>query len=282
MSSIPVRTIEIDLKDATPTEITTEMLRSQLHNVGLTCDLTSDEKLEKFTLEVRDELKKGNIKAYSILERKTPITITSSHHDYVLAMKCGLARTSIHDEWSDSITANYVPSDTGGGYQVELSTVINNKHFTVLQARKFPTFVGLRGEPIKSTKKKSTPDAVKTLFLDSAGAAAEVLVASGGIDREALEAAMSNAIGPEREKEEDYLNIDDRVILLIKGYDPVTKSCEAIGAINIAWDLKIKQYKEKKTEYKDCSTTVVARTVLYSCIQNLFDDYVYVGDHIND
>ena len=50
--AIPRKGVKIDLKEATPTVFTPELLQQVLHNVGLDCSNTSLKNLEKFINEV--------------------------------------------------------------------------------------------------------------------------------------------------------------------------------------------------------------------------------------
>ncbi|MDH4472682.1 MAG: hypothetical protein QE487_08720 [Fluviicola sp.] len=268
--------IKINLKGMIPTPLTPELLQAQLYTLGLNCDHTSTENLAKYTEEVKRELLDGNIQVYSIKMRKEGIAVSSIEDDHMLVGE-NYHENSITDAFVEAAVGNWMPVDsTGTGYDRKLQTIINAKHFAELNARKFPIFGGIQGVPRKTERKLATVEAVKGMFKETAYAAASVLV--DGLNKDALEATMSNAIAPPdvMPTKVDYVNNHDRVLLLVKNYDPVKRESDAIGAMNISWQLFISHVTDKKEVEHRTTTDVVARVVLYDSVEDLEEDYNYI------
>lgn len=269
--------IKIDLQRAIPTELTPELLEEQLNQLGLDCEHTKPEVLEHYIEQVKAELAEGDIQVYSIKRRKKNTTKSHSFKAYQSANPRATLKQYLAGEWVEEAEGNWKPVEAGTGYDIELQTIINEKWFKLLSEREIPTFRGVQGEPQTNTENKSTPDAVKQMFAQTASAAASTVV--GGLDKDAVEAAMSNAIAPEEAFAEDvnYENLDDRTLLLVHNYDPVKREADAIGVMNISWDVFIKNYKEKKKERQhETKITTIGRSVLYEKVEDIERDYNYI------
>jgi len=282
---IPMKGVKIDLSNATPTELTPKLLQEQLARIGLTCAATDQKRLAIYTEEVKAQLLDGKMQVYSIKMRRNGVNVSSVHDDYALAnLHSGPANSQrdlgacIAGGFIDAAVGNWEPRETTGGYDRLLQTVINAKHFAELKARVVPIFGGVQGQPIVNNERLASADAVKAMFSKTATAAATVVMADGGLNKDAMEATMSNAIAPPNQlpENQDYTNVDDRVLLLVKNYRPEAREADAIGVMNISWDLFISKYTEKKEKDHKTETTVVSRVVLYDDVQNLQDDYNYI------
>ncbi|MFT6271069.1 MAG: hypothetical protein ACJAVV_003909 [Alphaproteobacteria bacterium] len=277
-NDIPQRRFDIDLTSMQPTEITPDLLRPQLESIGLTCEETSTANLEVYIQEVREQLAAEGLEAYGIFQRQGGIKVSSAHDDYRIANLCAVSGKTLDSEFELSANGAWTPDSTAQGYDVELFTVINEKHFSELEARKFPTFTGARGVPVIDHTTESGADAIKGLFLKVAISASSALPEDGGLDRDTTTAALSNAIGVEGPTQVDYTKLEDRVILLVKDYDPRSKNAAGVGALNVHWNMVITDVGDKKNKKHKSVVTSQARVALYSSIDNLMADYTYLKE----
>jgi hypothetical protein len=101
------------------------------------------------------------------------------------------------------------------------------------------------------------------MFVNVATTASATLIK--GLDKDAIEAVLANAIAPLAQDTTDYDKSDSRVIFLVDNYNPNTSEADAIGVLTIEWHLVIKDYKVKKqAPTHDTTITIKSRSVLYS------------------
>jgi hypothetical protein len=255
---IPRKKIAISLKQATPTALTVAKLKEQLTDVGLTCKDADTDKLAGYITDVKEQLPVGKIQAYSICQPNTSAQPAANAFGLV-----SLEATSS--------TGNWEPDDTGIGYGPKLEYIQYGTHFDWLK-RNRPSFMGVE-ENDQYHDKYDTVDAVKQLFVKVGSVASATLVK--GIDKDAIEAVLSNAIAPlSNPNVFNYDRHESRVIFLVENYNPQTQEADAVGVLTIEWHLKIRDYQEKKKNPQhETWLSVRSRSVLYSSLEDMNADY---------
>lgn len=259
---IPQKTIPIDLDPATPTALTPEELKKQLHNIGLNCEHTDPAFLKEYIKEVLAGIPSGAVETYSILKpaAKTEKPLEGMLGDFV-----------------ESSVGNWMPNSTALGYAANLEYLIFQEHFDWLHANR-PSFTGTTdSENFK--RRYDSVASIKSAFANLATTASSALVK--GLDKGSIESVFSNAISPlDDSQARDYDKKDSRVIFLVDGYDPNTKQADAIGVLGVDWHLVIKDYKHKKQAIKhDTTLDVTARAVLYSSLATMEADLAAAQAH---
>ena len=268
---IPTKKVQLGLTKSTPSKLTTEVLKTQLNNIGLTCKHTSEENLKVYKDEVLSKVKDGKINSFSILkpkENKEGVSFTGEYGNRN-ALYLGLEESSIGD-WE--------PDSTGLGYSRELHYIQFPTHFDYLKEQR-SEFAGVGPKTYNYTGKYDTVDAIMSLFEKVATDASANVV--NGLDKSTLESVLSNAIAPLKDQSiNDYDHNDSRVIYLVENYDEETQLADGVGVLTIDWHLKIKDYKKKKENLKhDTNLDITVRSVLYDDIQALYSDYYFVKSH---
>jgi len=93
--------------------------------------------------------------------------------------------------------------------------------------------------------RKDSVAAIEELFVNSAITVSSTVVS--GVEKDALSSIFANVIKPiEDQNISDYTNNDDRLLYLLKNYDPSSENVDGIGATTVEWKLVIKDYKKKK------------------------------------
>lgn len=162
---------------------------------------------------------------------------------------------------------------TLGQFTSKLQVIQNKENYNYLKekAKDFP-YVEVPSDT--KTNTVSTVDAIKDMFTQAALACTAATV--HGIDQTTLEAVFSNAMNAVNESvfAEDYDAPNNRVISLLLNYDPTTSECDGIGIVTCEWRLRIRNYKEKKTEPKhETILDIEARSVLYTDVETLDKHY---------
>ncbi len=251
---ITITGVDIELNKKTPDVMTPDVLRQELEAIGLACDQINDASLTQYIDRVREGLPQGKWQTYWITRANNPLgEITEQGH------------------WE--------PGGAGsvGQYQTELSVVVEENNFNTLAAADLePPFCGISVEPVTTTESTPTEDAVMDLFVEIATNASAALIE--GLDREDMEAILTNVIQAQDINLKDYSYTDSRVIYLVEDYDPNTHQCKAIGAEVIEWSIYVKDYKEKDKDNPNVQSTmtVSCRAVEYADISLLYRDYYYI------
>ena len=287
--------IPIELISTIPSKFTPESLRPQLINAGLPCGETaSDAQLQAFIDRGVDEFvkilqDKTGLKAYEYTETLPKDSnlasarfVNKNIRSRILQLANG-EYTELKLLTHKDTEVNYKPAQETGGWSNELYTILNKTNFEHLEqlSKDDPSkyvFHGQRGGPNKTEEELKTDDAIISVFAEAAAAAAQIYPVDGGVNKDAMEAAMKNTIGPNinSSRPENYRDTGDKNLLLVDRYDPKTKESRGIGAINISWELTIKDYKRKEKNGGDThkvTITVSARGVFYDDICVLCRDY---------
>jgi hypothetical protein len=285
-SDIPRRKIPINLIAATPTPLTPEALQKQLNDIGLTCPDTAKDKLRQYIAEVKSQLEDGKTQTYAILKPAVPGVVAGngsgsvSFAELAMAAKAAGGTSRLAVTLSDSSVGNWEPDQTGLGYGPELEYIQYEAHFDWLKANR-TSFTGTINNPPTLNGKYDSVDAIKKLFVQVGVTASSTLIE--GLDKPSFESVLSNAIAPLTEGGvADYHVADSRTIFLVDNYDPKTGEADAIGVLEMAWDLTIRDYKEKKQAPRhDTTLAIKCRSVLYSTLEDLFGDYNAVKAHFD-
>jgi hypothetical protein len=263
------KSVPMDLSAATPTPLTTDSLKVQLDNIGLTCDQAALDLLAGYIEDVKDQIPNppDGATAWTILK---PQTSTSPAADAVsslpqFASLSGLTQSSV---------GNWTPNPLALGYSNTLEFIQYPSHFTWLKANR-ATFTGVGPTTNTYSGSDLTVEAIKLQFQMVATSASAAL--DNGLNRDALESVLSNAISPLTEQNaKDYNRTDSRVIFLVENYDSVAKTADGIGVLTVAWTLVISDYKTKKGPVPlrhNYALSVTAYSVLYDSVDVMNADY---------
>ena len=264
--SIPRKKIAISLKSATPTPLTVDALKKQLTDIGLTCSDAEKTKLEKYISSVKNQLPVGVTQAYGIFKP---------------AAQPAAGAFGLVTNVELSSTGNWEPDGTGLGYGPTLEYIQYEAHFDWLKSNR-PSFTGIEDNPPQYHDKYDTVAAVKQMFVNVGTDASATLVK--GIDKQAIESVLSNAIAPLADPNASNYDVpDSRVIFLVENYNPEKQEADAVGVLTIEWHLTIKDYKEKKKNPQhETWLTVKSRSVLYSSLEDMNADYQAAFTHFKD
>jgi len=270
---IPAKKMKINLTKTAPTELTVENLQKQLNNIGLSCKLASKLNLKEYITTVKSELPEGAIQTFGI---NGPAKSTDgslcfkSEFDAVNRTYLGL---------EESAVGNWKPDASGIGYSDSLEYIQFSSHFDYLMKNR-PSFTGVKLDQPAYKKKYNTVDGIKSLFVKVGKNASASLIK--GLDKDSIEAVLSNAIAPlAKSQVKDYDESDNRVIFLVDNYNPSTQEADGIGVLTINWRLQIKDYKEKKKNLKhDTNLKIHVRSVVYSSLAALYTDIEFVKSHL--
>jgi hypothetical protein len=256
--------IKISLNKTNPDKLTPPRLKEQLTDVGLQCEDTATDKLQSYITDVRDRLPIGRNQTFLITKSGTQ-------------QYANLAEVA-------SETGNWSPSGTALGYAADLETVVYEPNFDYLQQNK-PSFGGIKSDPTPTTKRVDTIEAVKTLFVEIGINASSALIK--GLDKDAMEAVLTNAIAPLNDPDLADYNppADSRVIFLVENYNTDTGEADGIGVLAITWQILIVNYRHKDkhggTEH-DTTITLHARSVMYDNTDTLAADLAFIKAHQKD
>ncbi len=265
--AIPRRTIPVSLTEATPTPLTVDALKQQLTDIGLTCPDSEEGKLAAYIAEVERTIPSGSVQTYAILK-------PAGEGDVALA--------GFETDLAQAAVGNWEPDSTGFGYATVLEYIQYAAHFDWLLDN-LPSFTGKRVAPPTYKGRYDTIDGVKKMFTTVATDASSTLIK--GVDKDSLEAVLSNAIAPLNDANaKNYApGPDSRVIFLVDNYNPSTQEADGIGVLTVSWNLVITNYKEKKAEPKhDTVLDVQARAVLYGSLDDMNRDYLAAETHFKN
>jgi len=142
--------IKIDLRAARPTELTVELLKSQLTAVGLTCSDADESKLSAYIEDVKSKLPKGKVQTFSILRpTKNPANV-------LRGLGANLARAA---------TGNWEPSEDALGYLSKLAVIQYARNFKWLKDNQ-PGFLGNYGTSIDKKAYYENVEAVLSNILE--------------------------------------------------------------------------------------------------------------------
>jgi hypothetical protein len=267
--TIPASQVPIDLSPAVPTAMTADGLKTQLDNIGLTCSQAEISLLAGYIEEVKNQIPNpaNGATAWAIL---MPDASTSAIADGVAALpqiesSSGLIQSSV---------GNWTPNPTALGYSSTLEFIQFPAHFNWLKANR-SAFTGAGPTTNNYSGTDLTVDAIKLQFQMVATNASAAL--DNGLNQEAIESVLSNAISPVNEQNaKDYNKSDSRVIFLVDNYDPVKKQADGIGVLTVSWTLVITDYKTKKgpvPQRHNFTLSVTAWSVLYDSLDVMNADY---------
>lgn len=272
---IPVKRVKVNLKQATPTQLTTDALRTQLQNVGLNCSQLTEQFLTTQIAIVKSQLPMGRTQAYGIAAPTTSPTVTAVHLQFMAAEKMSAAQAENTGGLSNVANANWEPSDTGAGYRTYLSVIAYPEHFQWLAKQTGEGFTGTSAAPYHNSGYYANAEAIQNLFVNACLSASSTLVK--GLDQSTMQATLSNLISPLQNASLSNYNVtDSRFIYLVDNYDPTTQEADGIGVLYIGWTLKIEDYKRKTKDGGDThnvSLDINSGSVLYTDLNQMCKDY---------
>ena len=105
--AFPITQIDISLLPATPTKLTAVGLKTQLTNMGMTCDDTLLANLENYITEVKAQIPNGAVQTWAIMKPAGEAALTS------------LVGTSLLGNLAESSVGNWT-TDSVGKFQTKL------------------------------------------------------------------------------------------------------------------------------------------------------------------
>ncbi len=282
MCGIHINKIPIELEKCEPTKLDPKEITKQLNNIGLQCDETRGEKLEKNIEEVANKIGTGKLTTFGVYFDKGEMKVESIAEDKLIKLRQGSVGTMnelLEERYEKQADGTWSEGKLGQ-FTSKLQVIQQKDNFNYLKenAPDFP----YAEFPLKTEKKYvTTVDAIKDMFTQAALACVGATV--DGIDDITLKAVFSNVMEAINESvfSEDYDASNNRVIMLLLNYDPKTSECDGVGAVTVEWRLRIKNYKKKKHNPKhETILDIEARSVLYTDIDMLDKHYAMViGRH---
>jgi len=261
---------KMNLTQTTPTPFTTEDMKKQLENVGLDCDQVTHENLASQISTVSNVLPNGAVQAMSIYSPKahpTQLAANAAADDANIRKNLN----KIADGHWDLATDDHVNFSK---YEQALHSITHKAYFDWLVAND-SGFIGSATGPTEYKGNYSNAAAIQKLFEENAVAASATVVK--GIDKASMLATMTNAIAPLTDAAlSNYDQTNSRFVTLVENYNYNTKEFDAVGAVQIDWHLKIKDYKRKDKDGGDThptDLTISARSALYNDWDSIKDDY---------
>lgn len=217
-------TMKFDLLKSIPTEMTVDILKEQLTNIGLTCPLSDKDKLQGYIDDVRRQIPQGGTNACFI-----------GLHD---------VGRKVYASTSD---ANWVVSDTAPQDSGQLQYLCRRKSFDWLKKNE-PDFNGSLSLENHTVDRYDTLDAVKNAFIQAAVDASATLV--DPLDSKDMESALTNILLPITDKNDSDYHTDPQEIhfIILKNYNPQANECDAAGFLGVGYELNIKDYRKKSKD----------------------------------
>lgn len=260
---IHIDKIPISLESCEATKLEPKELTKQLNDLGLYCEETYGERLEKNIEEVISEIGLGELTTFGVYKDNGHLKMEQLPNNTLSSLSCHSALSELLDSRFEKSADGSWSEGSTGKFSSKLLVVqdIDNYNYLKENAKDFP----YAEDPEKEiTKRVSTVSAIKEMFVEAATACTAATVQ--GIDQTTLEATFSNALVGLNESvlAKDYDVKNSRVIMLVYNYNPKTKECDGVGVVTCNWRLQIKNYKEKKSELKhDTTLNISARSLLY-------------------
>ncbi len=272
---MPVRrNMHIKLKKVEPSGYPTEKLKSQLAAVGLNCEETSEEQLEKYKEEVLRDFPEGNRQAFYIAKGMPKRSLLYSN-------MAGIDRKGMDDVSylkalgieEEEVNGSWVIDDDAGGYRRELCYIAYAPHFDYLE-NNFPLFPGSSSAK-NETINEPTGAVIRDSFKTIAMTACETV--KSGIQKPDLESIVSTILGDNvSENPKDYVQNDVLYTYLVNGYDPETETAISVGVLALSYSIEIKDYLDKSDHkddrYSDAYIKAEARFVSYESEEDIKRD----------
>lgn len=282
MCGIHIDKIPIELDKCEPTRLNPEELTKQLHNIGLNCDETTGEKLERNIEEVANRIGTGALTTFGVYFDNGKLKVESIEEGQLIKLKKGSV-----DTMNELLRERYVKQADGswsegklGQFTSKLQVIQQKDNFNYLK-KNAPDFPYAEFPAQRQKKYVTTVDAIKDMFAEAGRACVAATV--DGIDDVTLKAVFSNAMNAVNDSvfKQNYDASNNRVIMLLLNYNPNTSECDGVGAVTCEWRLRVKNYKKKKHNPKhETVLDIAARSVLYTDIDTLNRHYAMViGRH---
>jgi hypothetical protein len=273
LAGIPVPVISINLNPDSPSKVTVDALKKELADIGLTCKHTEPENLAGYIREVVNGFTNGKVQSLKFFEYKG-----LKQNDYGT---CDTSLLEISDVVHDitDIRGNWTPQDNVPR-KTQLAAIGYPDHFDKLAATGFfaghssgQTYMGI-----------GTVSALKTQFANISANISATMVK--GLDKETMEAVFVNTIKPVDPESKDYKpGRQNRSIFILENYNDKTKECDALGVVNVEWNIVINNYRRKSKEGGDYNTynlDIKVRTVLYNDLASVDADFARLQALLKD
>lgn len=249
--------IPISLKQSTPSTVTSRSLQEQLHQIGLHCEETSTENLQRYIDDVLDNVPYGRVQGFEMRQPADMSGAAATAADF-------LPLTSIQNNWKP---------DGNVPYRDQLVLIGLAQNFDTL-LESYPGFQGKRDER-QFREHNCTADIFKQLFVEIAKSISDSLVS--GLDRQQMEAVFATIIKPFNPGSEDYdSGLQNQIILLVDGYNAKEQTCDGIGVLNLEYQITVHNYRDKTEEHKDYSLAIKVRASLYHDADKLYAEAEYL------
>lgn len=253
--------IPISLNESSPSTFTAEDLRKQLHQIGLNCEQTSVENLQRHLDDMLNNLPDGSIQGFGMYKSAEP------------SGEIEMDAASL--EPIDSIKNNWEPSDNVP-YKTNLSIIGVAQHFDYL-ATHYHGFPGKKAEK-SIQEKEATLNAFQQIFVQITESISETLL--GNLDRKQMEAVLKTIIQSVDPGSGDYdSGPQHHLVFLIDDYDPDSQSCKQIGVLGLQFRIVIQNYNDTSEEYKNYFADISVRTSFYSNIDELYAEVKFIKEH---
>lgn len=252
--------IPISLKQSTPSTVTARSLREQLHQIGLHCEETSAENLQRYMDDILDGIPYGRMQGFGMQKPTNVSGKTVTAADF-------LPVTSIKNNWEPDGNVPYAKQLTLIGLARNFDTLLES----------YPGFQGKHDEK-QFRERGCTTDIFKQLFVEIAESISDTLV--NGLDRQQMEAVFATIIEPFNPGSDDYdSGLQNRIILLVDDYNAHSHTCDGVGVLNLEFQIAVHNYRDKTREYKDYSLDITVRTSLYQDADKLNAEAEYLEKH---
>lgn len=275
-NKIGAKGIPVQCAASTPALLTIDNLQQQLNRIGLTCEWTRPERLERLKREVERKLQTGENQSFAIYHLKPEyvtfpsISPSEMKNDYNVPFAAVNARIS--STWEPS-------SNDTMGYIQKLSVILAKNNFDRIKQH-FTDFTGYDTGEQTSTSTASTVEAILDFFVKTLNTACSAVV--NGINLDDLKAICTNMFPSNISMEQDYNESNSFLIHLLQDYNDEKKEAVGVGAIYLSWSLLVTNYKNKKESIHSSTLKLCARSVMYDDADVIDTHYKFVANMITN
>lgn len=274
----PGKKFNINLSATTPSQFTTDTLKTQLSAVGLNCSQLTNQFLENSITTVNSQLPTGAVQSFGIMAPQTSPALAKS----LASRKLATDRTLFAVPQSilaQAATANWEPGTQAEGFNTYLAVIAYTDHFQWLYNNRGTNgFTGVIDSPAATSGNYPNAQAIQDLFVQVCLTASATVVK--GLDQSTMKAILTNVISPlQNESLSDFNQSDSRTIMLVDNYNAQTGEADAVGVLWVNWTLTISDYKRKSKDGGDThatTLTVQSGSVAYTDPTQLCADYASV------
>ncbi len=244
---VPKNKISIALDRDTPTKLTVELLQKQLAAMGHNCSQTNLNELEVQKQEVLQGLARTTTQAFGITPPGGAGAALMPHGSWKIPAAAPQS-APVDGSYAALLMEAPAVGKNALGFAQRLAYICDREHFDYLVSKKQEfRFDGKSIEILGKKEKYSSAQAIKVMFKNAMLGMSSII--TGGIDRDSLEAAVTNVISPMTDANAvDYKKEDSLMMYLVDNYNETTGECDGLGVVTAKWKLLIENYKEKKSD----------------------------------